>query len=304
LKVSVLMAVYNAEATIAMAVESILLQSYTNLEFIIIDDGCSDKTIEIINEFEDDRINVIQNPENMGQIRSLNRGIGYCTGRFIARMDADDISLPNRFELQIGAFNADDELAVVSTNGYKMFLDGSLVKLMVTPVNSDALKILSMYKSPLHHISVMIKKEFLLADFQYDEKIMISTDWDLWSRYLKAGLKIKVLRQRCFKIFILDTSYSTVNKKVRIAEDLAIIKRNVEHFTGLELSEKEAIDVRDLHYPESIETKTYFAKVLLWLKILIKYRSDSKINKLGMIAFELCVLGAKYLRLIKRNHSK
>ena len=133
MKVSVLMAVYNAESTIAAAMESLLTQTYQNFEIIIIDDGCSDSTVNIINDFRDDRVQVITNPENMGQIKSLNRGIDFCTGDLIARMDADDISLPPRFQLEVDAFKADPELAVVSTGAYKMFTDGSTRKLMLPP---------------------------------------------------------------------------------------------------------------------------------------------------------------------------
>lgn len=102
--ISVLMPAYNAEKYIKEAIESILNQTFSNFEFIIIDDGSIDATEEIIKSFKDSRIVYIKNEKNLGLIKTLNKGISIARGEFIARMDSDDISMPQRFELQLDVF--------------------------------------------------------------------------------------------------------------------------------------------------------------------------------------------------------
>ena len=97
-KVSVIMPVYNAEKYIGEAIESILDQTYTDFEFIIIDDGSSDGTVAAVKGYDDRRIRFYQNEHNMGVAATLNRGLDLATGEYIARMDSDDMSLPERFE--------------------------------------------------------------------------------------------------------------------------------------------------------------------------------------------------------------
>lgn len=99
--VSVVMSVYNGELFLKEAIDSILSQTYKKFEFIIIDDGSTDGSLNIINEYSDERIKILVNPKNEGLIFSLNKGIELALGTYIVRMDADDISLPQRIEEQV-----------------------------------------------------------------------------------------------------------------------------------------------------------------------------------------------------------
>ena len=105
--ISVIMSVFNADEYVAEAIESILNQTYSHFEFIIIDDGSTDSSLRIIQKYaiEDQRIRVILNEKNIGLAKSLSKGIDVSQGMYIARMDADDISLPDRFYKQICYFN-------------------------------------------------------------------------------------------------------------------------------------------------------------------------------------------------------
>ena len=98
--VSVIMPVYNAEEYIEEAIESILNQIYTNIEFLIIDDGSIDNSLKIINQYQDSRITIIHHPQNQGLILCLNEGLSLSKGMYIDRMDADDISMPERIVRQ------------------------------------------------------------------------------------------------------------------------------------------------------------------------------------------------------------
>ena len=116
-KVSVLMPAYNSEAFVAEAIESILNQTYTDFEFIIINDGSTDKTAEIIDEYakNDSRIKFINNHKNQGLIAVLNQGLDLCTGEYVARMDSDDISMPQRFEKQVQYMDEHQEVGILGT---------------------------------------------------------------------------------------------------------------------------------------------------------------------------------------------
>jgi len=115
-KVSIVMSVYNAQKYLDEAIESILNQTYSNFEFIIINDGSTDKSLEIIENYakKDSRIIVI-NRENKGLIYSLNEGIRKANGKYIARMDADDISLPQRLEKQVEFMEKNKNIGICGT---------------------------------------------------------------------------------------------------------------------------------------------------------------------------------------------
>jgi len=115
--ISVVMPVYNTEKFVAEAIESILAQTFTDFEIIIIDDCSTDKSWQIIQDFseKDQRIVTIQNSENQGLARSLNKGLKIAKGQFIARMDADDISMPQRFEIQLDFLKNHPDVGVVGS---------------------------------------------------------------------------------------------------------------------------------------------------------------------------------------------
>ena len=99
--ISIILPAYNAEKYLKEAIDSILAQTYTNFELIVINDGSTDKTEEIILSYQDSRIRYIKNEKNLKLIRTLNKGIGLAKGKYIARMDADDISLPHRLKEEV-----------------------------------------------------------------------------------------------------------------------------------------------------------------------------------------------------------
>ena len=114
-KVSVVMPAYNAEAYIGAAMESILSQSFGDFEFLILNDCSTDGTEAIIQSYDDPRIVYIKNEKNMGVAATLNKGLAAAQGEYIARMDADDFSLPQRFEKQVAYLDAHPEVVVLGT---------------------------------------------------------------------------------------------------------------------------------------------------------------------------------------------
>ncbi|WP_409344184.1 glycosyltransferase family 2 protein [Paenibacillus sp. MBLB4367] len=124
-KVTVLMPVYNGERYLRESIESILNQTFTDFKFLIINDGSTDKSVEIIEEYKDSRIQLIHNSNNIGLIATLNKGLDLSEGDYIARMDCDDISLPRRLEIQVNFMDNNNDISVCGTGieiiGHKSF---------------------------------------------------------------------------------------------------------------------------------------------------------------------------------------
>src|SRR5258707_849690 len=122
-RVSVVMSVYNGEKYLGEAVDSILAQTFTDFEFIIIDDGSEDRSPELIEAYVDSRISFLRNEKNVGLTRSLNKGLQVASGEYIARMDCDDVSLPDRFAKQVAFMDANSGVGACGT--WALDIDGA-----------------------------------------------------------------------------------------------------------------------------------------------------------------------------------
>ena len=202
-KVSVLMGVYNGSPYLREAIDSILGQTFEDFEFLIIDDGSTDDSVEIIRSYSDPRIKLHLNDGNIGLTKSLNVGLSLARGELIARQDADDISLPNRFTKQVEFM---DQHAEVSVLGAQV----QLIDETSRPINRPTWKKLSspiglkwqsMFDSPFIHSSVMMRHAVVWQkENGYDENFRTSQDFELWSRlsekYLLQNLADTLLKFR------------------------------------------------------------------------------------------------------------
>lgn len=178
-RVSVIMPAYNSEKYISEAIESILNQTFTDFEFIILNDGSTDNTQKIVKEYakKDKRIKFIDNKKNKGLVSVLNQGIDLAQGEYIARMDSDDISLPTRFEKQIEYMDKHPECGILGT-WYKVF--GKKEEEVKHPLN---IKILDLMDSCyIGHPTVFIRKSVLdKYNFKYNKEYNCCEDYELWS---------------------------------------------------------------------------------------------------------------------------
>ena len=178
IKISVLLPVYNAEKYISEAVASILSQTYTNFELIILDDGSTDRSMSIIQGFNDSRIRIASNESNSGLIYTLNKGLKLAKGEYIARMDADDISLPTRFEKQVEFLDAHPEVGVLGTN-YETF--GKESKKSNLFCLNNEIRVVKYFENPICHPSVMIRKAVIEANnIAYRNDFLHMEDWGFW----------------------------------------------------------------------------------------------------------------------------
>jgi glycosyltransferase involved in cell wall biosynthesis len=175
--ISVLMSVHNGEMYLREAMDSILGQTFTDFEFVIINDASSDGTANIIRSYADSRIRLVENKRQKGLAASLNAGVAHCRCRYIARMDADDISLPQRLQKQFTYLEDHPEIGVLGS--WHQLLDTETV--YRPPSQPEEVKISLLRAPSLSHPTVMLRKEVLQA-FPYDEKLSSAQDYELWTR--------------------------------------------------------------------------------------------------------------------------
>jgi len=174
--ISVVMPVYNGKKYLNEAIDSILNQSYTDFEFIILNDGSTDQTEDIILSYDDPRIVYVKNEENLQIVKTLNKGIALAKGKYIARMDADDISFPDRFEKQITFLNKNPHIDILGT-WFETF--GKKKYIQKLPTDHEQIKSALLLYTPLAHPTVFIKSE-VIKKYHYPENYPKSEDCALW----------------------------------------------------------------------------------------------------------------------------
>ena len=185
-KVSVLMSVYNGEAYLERSITSILSQTYRDFEFLIFNDASTDSTEAILKNVHDPRIKVITNTVNLGLTKSLNRGIEIARGQYIARMDADDLSLPFRFEIQVGFLDSHPEYAILGSSYLLIDQEGRTLSLVKVPVDDSQIRENLLKQNCFGHGSVMMRREAVQRVGGYDERFKCSQDYELWLRIVEA----------------------------------------------------------------------------------------------------------------------
>ncbi|MFC1815930.1 glycosyltransferase family 2 protein [Thermodesulfobacteriota bacterium] len=188
-KVTVLMPVYNAGLFLREAINSILGQTWPDFEFLIINDGSTDNSREIISSFSDPRIRLIDNPTNIGLTKSLNRGLQLSKGEYIARQDADDISYPERLEKQILFLDAHPDIVLLGTRGRAIDKNGnpSQANPLRIPVGLLAIHWYLMFQNAFIHSSVMFRRVIVWERLGgYDESFKRAQDYEIWSRTARS----------------------------------------------------------------------------------------------------------------------
>ena len=215
-KVTVLMSVYNGEKYLKEAIDSIFAQTFTDYEFLIINDGSTDRTQEILESYKDNRVRLFQQ-NNMGLTRSLNRGVQLSRGEYVARMDADDIALPERLENQVAFLEKHPEVGVVGS--FHSEVNASLRKSIVKkfPAEDMAIKKTLIKENPFSHPTVMMRRKIFDRANLYneDEKYKYVEDYELWFTFLKVCKFANIPKALVIKRFI-PTGASIANDDVQL----------------------------------------------------------------------------------------
>ncbi len=185
-KISIILPVYNCEGYIHQSIDSILAQSYQNFELIIFNDASTDSTLDIINTYKDSRIRLINSPENKGYVAHLNHGLNIARGKYIARMDADDVCMPDRLKKQISFLEQNPNYDICGTwvEPIGASNDKNIWKLPST--HNSIIIHQFFYNTALAHPTVMLRKSFVDEhNLRYNHNFMPAEDYELWTRISK-----------------------------------------------------------------------------------------------------------------------
>lgn len=207
--ISVIMSVYNGETYLKEAIESVINQTFKNWELIVINDCSTDSTAEILLELasKDERVKVHPNEVNLKLPTSLNKAISLCEGKYIARMDADDICLPDRLEKQFKFMEENSDVALSSCrfmtvkNG--VYMSGGAGG----RCDNNALRAMLLVANPILHPGVICKAE-VMKKFNYDTTLTCTEDLELWTRMVMENQKIEILPE-CLLIYRLHDKQIT-----------------------------------------------------------------------------------------------
>ena len=190
-KVTVLMTVYNGERHLRECMDSVLGQTFSDFEFLIIDDCGSDNSKDIINSYKDRRIRLIENDVNLGQVKSLNIGLDDARGEYIARMDQDDIIMKNRLDRQVDFLDRNKDISLVGAWGEVIDEKGKIFTRARLPLRNEEIIGTALFCGYfLMHPSVTFRKDVVMDAGKYDENITFSEDYDLWTRLMLKRRKL------------------------------------------------------------------------------------------------------------------
>lgn len=184
---SVVMTVYNGAQFITEAVRSVIDQTFRDFEFIIVDDGSTDETGIILNSLRDDRIILLRNEKSVGQTSALNSAIRRARGRYIARLDADDICKLNRFKCQVEFMERHPDVVIVGSSAMRVAPNGRHLGIWRVPMSDFDIRFTSLLTPPFIHPTVMFRREAIMTVGGYNEDLAMAQDYELWTRLLQHG---------------------------------------------------------------------------------------------------------------------
>lgn len=233
-KISVLLPVYNGQPYLRQAVESVLNQTFANFELLIIDDGSTDQSRTVVNQFSDPRIKIIINPVNQGLTHVLNLGLRIAQGEYIARMDADDICRHQRLEKQLNFMQNNPEVALVGSWAEIIDDRDKIIGYRRPPIDPQILKFNLLFFNPLIHSSIFFRKEAVAKAGGYNESYKRAQDYELYSRLIRrntlAVIPEHLLRYREHKYSVTK---SPQTKEVAQNSALQIVRQNWENYLAL-----------------------------------------------------------------------
>lgn len=204
------MPVYNAGRFLAEAIESVLSQSFTEFEFIIVDDGSDDDSLSIIRSYKDERIKLLQNPHDF--IGTLNKGMAHAAGKYIARMDADDIMEPDRLEVQYRIMESHPEVTLCST-WMTLFGEGRTDSVFSGYSGIIEYPLIQMLKgNVLAHPTVVMRRSFLVENNLQYEYYDHAEDYKLWFEMVKCGAMLYTVPQPLLRYRFSDTQVTATKR--------------------------------------------------------------------------------------------
>lgn len=228
--VTVLMPIYNGEKYLVEAIESVLKQLFTNFELLILNDDSTDNSLNIIKSFNDGRINLVENNHNIGLTATLNEGIKLARGKYIARLDQDDLMKRERLSLQIKYLENHNNIILLGSGVEYIDHEGDLLYKQEMPIHHKEIENHFTIGNPFVHSSVIFDKKSVMDISGYNGKFIYAQDYDLWLRLSLVG-KVHNL-PNLLTINRIHNNQETTNSEIhdiQIKEKIIIIKQIIIH---------------------------------------------------------------------------
>lgn len=229
-RVTVLMPAFNAGRYLAQALDSICRQTFEDFELLVIDDGSTDNTREVLEHCRDPRLRTVLHSTNAGLVVRLNEGLALARGALIARLDADDVAHPARLALQVAAFDRDPSLALVGGYAVNISGDGTFNSMGLYPISSLEIWWACCFDSPYNHSAITFRRDAVLAQGGYDESCRYAEDFELWSRLIRSGLAGRNLPVALAAYRHHGQQMTASSADVKVSSNIAIIARNLGFF--------------------------------------------------------------------------
>jgi glycosyltransferase involved in cell wall biosynthesis len=240
--ISVVMSVFNSELYVKEAIDSILNQTFEDFEFIILDDGSTDKSVDIIQGYTDSRIRFFQNDKNLGLRGSLNRGLQLAEGKYIARMDSDDIAVERRFEIQVKYLEQHPDVVMCGGNVHYL-IDGKIKRNKeIFPCSFQEIRIALLRYNCFFHPTVMLRTDFIRAHELYYQRTF-ADDYDLWTRMMNQSVLYGKQMINLPEVFLNYRLHSANfgKRKKEIAKEVANIQKEYVEALDLQKEEKDKL---------------------------------------------------------------
>ncbi|PXV62510.1 glycosyl transferase family 2 [Dysgonomonas alginatilytica] len=313
MKLSVIMPVFNAERYLREAIDSIINQSYTDWELIIINDGSIDCSENIIKSYTDTRLRYYKNEQNIGLIQTLNKGIDLCKGAYIARMDADDIAEKDRFGIQIAFLENNKEYALCGSDAKVIDENNIETGKILNLQSNEYLQINLLFSVPFIHPTILIRSE-VLKDNYFDTEYKHAEDYELWCRIANSH-KVANIGNFLLRYRWHSSNVSVTNSEKQEEIKNRIICRELKNI-DLQPSEKELylhkVTFQQFDSKFSIKKETFddYSELDSWFqKIINANRNLQKYNEAALISFlwsrwiVLCISQKRYRKILKPQFS-
>ena len=302
-----LMTVYNGGRYLRQAVESVLSQTYSDFEFLIVDDCSSDGSLDVLKSLRDPRIRIISNLFNQGQTRSLNTGLREARGEYVARIDADDVALPNWLERQMEFAKRRPDCVVWSAWAYVIDEEGRVRRLLKVPTTDEGIRLRSLTATPINHGGCLMRREAIVAVGGYREDLKVVADYELWSKLLRDGYKLAAQPIPLMGIRFHGGSISVAKKYDVVArETIEVMRTNMTTLTGTDFGpQKAGLLWKVIYDEENISEEDFIGGRVLLAQIFERIKSEWKVGvsaQAAHIAGQLrAVDGKRALALIRRR---
>ena len=290
--VTVLTTIYNGRAYLNESIESVLNQTYDDFEFLIIDDSSTDNSVEIVNSYQDPRIRLVKNEKNIGQTASMNIGLGLAQGKYIARLDQDDVCLTKRLKEQVGFMKENPSVTIISSWEYVIDPEGNKTAVWKRTIENYGtfLGFILLGLCPVFHPSVMFLKDEILNLGCFDTDYGPAEDYELWSRIALSRLKGAVIPQ--FHLLKRDHDQTQSILKQEKQFDSLTKAHNKVIKIFLDVDEVETLS-SSLRLDVSTDNITYNKNNILELALKLKLMLDNVSSKQKLSEKELRSLKTK-----------